>query len=732
MRWPISGRFPRSGGVIASGDAAAGDAAWNDVVSSGGASQGQATQSLQRRGLGAPKLPPAVFSGLRCERLEACGLLREEGPEGGSEEILSTSSRSYARSKRERRSGGWSSLDSDFHLPSGFSRSGEFADLFGMASRCDSSLSGDISRGTHGCIPEGASPLSERSGGVVSMTTDSSHRQPFARAPGRMSKLKRRKSTRQIFFLEDRYDTSVQRTGNAKLLKRIRAFDARRSGGTAAKADRSEAGGKELQVVTTAASPTAEGEREAAAGADGGAPSTPGGTGHGSAKMALPGGAESDGKELELSYDVVRASSQRSDAPASALRQAGGRWETALNQVRGQFFVVELSEAACVTGISFELPGNDSGPRACRLAYSKDSVDGPWKDAFKFEILAREDTAVSYTHSYLKCAESFRTLLDLAFPGGAEEAWKAVFDVDRSGGLSYQEFQLGCHRLRTTLSFLAPAKKAQAGRHLATFDDLQRLYETLDTSGSGKLDVEDFATAGSGVVPEALFWRLTVQSTWGAASKLQIFGPLRLYQSATDFLRRRSPFSRTLRRGAENKISASAVATVQIDPTTLFIRQLASRLDLQITLVEDVYAYFTAADGDKTGLIEKREFETLMMQLHGVEDISQIPHSRMRFFWQQADRDGSGDITFEEFLLWFHTYFLSDLDDDGLDAMFIKPGRQLVNNFYSSFSRTVPRIRRRSSTSDEGRRSSAAAEGRRGSAAAEGRHSSVKGGNLRA
>merc|ERR1712060_905707 len=75
-----------------------------------------------------------------------------------------------------------------------------------------------------------------------------------------------------------------------------------------------------------------------------------------------------------------------------------------------------------------------------------------------------------------------------------------------------------------------------------------------------------------------------------------------------------------------------------------------------ILVLDDIHKRFHDLDRDDSGVIDHDEFEQLILQLHGCHDPSDMPKARLQFFWQQADIDGSGEIDFEEFIMWFKCY----------------------------------------------------------------------------
>merc|ERR1719401_530380 len=111
------------------------------------------------------------------------------------------------------------------------------------------------------------------------------------------------------------------------------------------------------------------------------------------------------------------------------------------------------------------------------------------------------------------------------------------------------------------------------------------------------------------------------------------------------------------------------------------LRELAERHEMPVGTLEDIHQRFLQVDTDSSGVIDKSEFKALMLKLHGANHSSDIPDARMHFFWQNADRDCSGEIDFPEFVRWFHMFFFSP---ENLDASGHVSSIKIVENFYSS------------------------------------------------
>lgn len=68
-----------------------------------------------------------------------------------------------------------------------------------------------------------------------------------------------------------------------------------------------------------------------------------------------------------------------------------------------------------------------------------------------------------------------------------------------------------------------------------------------------------------------------------------------------------------------------------------------------------MHRLFSNATSDGKVIVQS-EFTSMLLKLYGTEDLSEVPPQRLRFFWQQADQDGSGEIDFEEFIMWYDRY----------------------------------------------------------------------------
>merc|ERR1712151_143669 len=87
------------------------------------------------------------------------------------------------------------------------------------------------------------------------------------------------------------------------------------------------------------------------------------------------------------------------------------------------------------------------------------------------------------------------------------------------------------------------------------------------------------------------------------------------------------------------------------------LRAIAKRHDIDLYDIEKYKKAFEVWDVDKNGLIEYSEFVQLLVSVLKIPSLLDIPASRVKQFWFEADSDSSGSINFEEFLCFYCKYF---------------------------------------------------------------------------
>lgn len=87
------------------------------------------------------------------------------------------------------------------------------------------------------------------------------------------------------------------------------------------------------------------------------------------------------------------------------------------------------------------------------------------------------------------------------------------------------------------------------------------------------------------------------------------------------------------------------------------LRALARKHSLTIPDIEKFKSSFERFDEDGSGAIDFEEFENVLRELMKIPAHIQIPPNRVRQFWVETDTDRSGEVSFEEFLVFYLRHF---------------------------------------------------------------------------
>jgi len=192
---------------------------------------------------------------------------------------------------------------------------------------------------------------------------------------------------------------------------------------------------------------------------------------------------------------------------------------------------------------------------------------------------------------------------------------------------------------------------------------LPLLFKQLDAEGSGEVRLDSLLREEQ-ERPEAIWWRLVFS---GPAPHLRLLGPVRIATTVRGDAAGITSMRMALGGGSPTagsqpeRVTAFQIKTLGLDAETLRMRDLAKKYELPILAIEDIHKLFRQVDSDGSGVIEQKEFGVLLLQLYGAACPSDVPASRLRFYWQQANPDGSAEIDFEEFIVWF-TRYASDIN----------------------------------------------------------------------
>jgi len=96
------------------------------------------------------------------------------------------------------------------------------------------------------------------------------------------------------------------------------------------------------------------------------------------------------------------------------------------------------------------------------------------------------------------------------------------------------------------------------------------------------------------------------------------------------------------------------------DPKERALRQISREHGFACLDVEKVKAVFDTFDSDKSDAIDEEEFGNVICTLMKAGHPSDIGAKKLKRFWMEVDTDGSGEISFSEFLLWYFNFMRDD------------------------------------------------------------------------
>ncbi|CAD7925355.1 unnamed protein product [Amoebophrya sp. A120] len=88
------------------------------------------------------------------------------------------------------------------------------------------------------------------------------------------------------------------------------------------------------------------------------------------------------------------------------------------------------------------------------------------------------------------------------------------------------------------------------------------------------------------------------------------------------------------------------------------VRAIARKHNIPLGDAETLRVKFEKYDADGSGQISKDEFSCILRELIRVKNVSDIPQERFNHYWREVDLDHSGEISFEEFLVWYKPHLL--------------------------------------------------------------------------
>eukprot|EP00812_Abedinium_dasypus_P008591 NODE_2343_length_953_cov_6.975501.p1 GENE.NODE_2343_length_953_cov_6.975501~~NODE_2343_length_953_cov_6.975501.p1 ORF type:complete len:286 (-),score=82.49 NODE_2343_length_953_cov_6.975501:79-936(-) len=89
-------------------------------------------------------------------------------------------------------------------------------------------------------------------------------------------------------------------------------------------------------------------------------------------------------------------------------------------------------------------------------------------------------------------------------------------------------------------------------------------------------------------------------------------------------------------------------------------RHVSRACGVDICLVERIRGVFERYDSSQDGTIDEEEFRNVVTDILGIKDPSEFPAKRLQLFWREVDTDASGEVSFEEFVVWYINVLSAD------------------------------------------------------------------------
>jgi Ca2+-binding EF-hand superfamily protein len=122
-----------------------------------------------------------------------------------------------------------------------------------------------------------------------------------------------------------------------------------------------------------------------------------------------------------------------------------------------------------------------------------------------------------------------------------------------------------------------------------------------------------------------------------------------------------------------------------LDAEELELRRMSRELDVPPSEIDTYKRHFDSFDTDGNGTMDRTEFYDMMVKCLKVPKHIGLPTNRVQQLWSAADSDGSGEINFAEFVVFFSKYFpQGGLGGScGMDQYYAQSG--LVNTLHGNY-----------------------------------------------
>eukprot|EP00933_Yihiella_yeosuensis_P030372 TRINITY_DN24018_c0_g1_i1.p1 TRINITY_DN24018_c0_g1~~TRINITY_DN24018_c0_g1_i1.p1 ORF type:complete len:588 (-),score=87.41 TRINITY_DN24018_c0_g1_i1:236-1999(-) len=146
----------------------------------------------------------------------------------------------------------------------------------------------------------------------------------------------------------------------------------------------------------------------------------------------------------------------------------------------------------------------------------------------------------------------------------------------------------------------------------------------------------------------AQWWKLNILTNWGSDASISIGGPLKFYchrkKRDDEGNRRCSKISFMKSYSLHEKMDKSA--------ETIAHEELSEKFNMPLVFIREQWIEFKGLDTEYRGLLSREDFSTYLYRVVSAANKKvQVTNARINKLWAQADKDGTGDCNFEEFIL---------------------------------------------------------------------------------
>lgn len=94
-----------------------------------------------------------------------------------------------------------------------------------------------------------------------------------------------------------------------------------------------------------------------------------------------------------------------------------------------------------------------------------------------------------------------------------------------------------------------------------------------------------------------------------------------------------------------------------VDAKEQRLRKLSKQVNMPVSEIDTYKRHFDSFDTDGNGMMDRTEFYDMLLKCLKVPKNIGLPAGRVQSLWAAADSDGSGEIDFSEFIVFFSKYF---------------------------------------------------------------------------